>query len=155
MVLHQIFSTFHCEFSVMKKFLPTATNSALRFNTPMQPYVLIYPPKPYSIDFWPQTSHMLSFSIKTHQCGMNFSIKSPYPILEFEQITSFKILAIPPLEFQPWTHAYAATNIFVPNHQNFLLFITKPASKFMCMQPPKFVFPSLHFHHKFCHLILH
>ena len=102
MVLHQIFSTFHLEFSAIKKLLSTATNSALRFNTLMQPYILIYPSKTHSIDIWATNfTHAATFSIKTHQCGMNFSLKSPCPTLNFSQLHYLK-LSKSPLEFQPW-----------------------------------------------------
>ena len=150
MVLHQIFSTFHYEFSAMRKFLSTATSLALRFSTPMQPYVLIYPPKPYSIDFRPQNSHMLPPPpLKLTNGAWISSLKSPYPILEIWADYIMQNLSIPPPEFHLWTHAYAATNIALPDHQSFLLFITEPDSKSMYMQSPGFVFPSLHFHHKF------
>ena len=130
--------------------LSTATNSTLRFNTPMQPYILICPPKPHSIDFWTTNfTHAATFSIKTHQCGMNFSLKSSYPILEFEPITLFKILAYLYLNFshehkhiQPQKYLCLTVKILY-------YFTTKLASKFMYIQQPKFVFPSLHFHHNF------
>ena len=77
------------------------------------------------------------------------SLKSPYPILEIWADYIMQNLSIPPPEFHLWTHAYAATNIVLPDHQNFLLFITGPDSKFMYLQSPGFVFSSLHFHHKF------
>ena len=142
MVLHHIFS--HEKVSIHShKFSPEIQHTYVALCPHLSTKTLLH---------WFLTTnftHATTYSIKTHQCDMNFNLKSPYPILEFEQITSFKILAYLHLNFnrehthmQPQTYLCQAVRIFYYLSQN------QTPNSYTCSHR-NLSFLSLHFHHKF------